>query len=471
MPDLSRFVMTVGGAAVAGNGEMDVINPATEEVIAQAPVASAEDLDAAVVAAECAFATWRKTSLEKRRQLVEQASCLLEENADWLGELLTLEQGRPIRAAQTEITRAANFMRNPTKIDLPVLVCEDSSERRVETHRVPLGVVAAIAPWNFPINLACWKIGPALVAGNTVVLKPSPFTPLTTLRLGELLAPVFPPGVLNVISGGDDLGPLMTAHPGFSKIAFTGSIATGKKVMRSAADTLKKVTLELGGNDPAIVFPDVDVDKTARQLFWGCFYNSGQMCVATKRIYIHESIYNQFRDAFATLAKRIRIGNGLDPNTNLGPIQNAPQYRRVNALIADAKSSGLNLIEAGSLPARGYFVPLVIADEAPDDSPLVEQEAFGPVVPLLKFVDEDEVVERANRTQFGLAATIWSSDIDRACAVADRIDAGTVWLNENLYTCPDAPFGGHKQSAVGVENGIDGLLEYTQCKTIYCSKK
>jgi acyl-CoA reductase-like NAD-dependent aldehyde dehydrogenase len=310
-----------------------------------------------------------------------------------------------------------------------------------------------------------------LLTGNTLVLKPSPYTPLATLKLGELLRDVFPAGVLNIISGGDELGPLMTAHPGFAKISFTGSTATGKKVMESAAKDLKRITLELGGNDAAIVMPDVDVDAVAQQIFFGAFYNTAQICVATKRLYIHEDVYEPLRDRLHVIAQNVTVGDGAKQGTVLGPIQNEAQYKRVLDLLEDAKSTGLTLLQ-GKAPNEngGYFIPVTLVDNPPDESRVVTEEAFGPILPLLRFSDVDEVVDRANATDYGLAGAVWSKDVDQAVAIAHRLETGTVWINTNLASTPQTPFAGHKQSGFGVENGRAGLLEFTVPKAISIAK-
>lgn len=465
-----QFAMTIDGRAVDATATIDVRNPATGEVFAAGPDASAADLDAAVAAATRAFPAWRDTPLAARKAALGKAADAIEAHADELAALFVQEQGRPLPGAKMEILGAAMWMRATTMLDIPVDVTEDSETRRIEVHHVPLGVVCGIVPWNFPVLLAAWKIGPALMAGNTLVLKPSPFTPLCTLRIGELIRDAFPAGVINIISGGDALGPLMTAHPGFAKISFTGSTATGRRVMESAAKDLKRITLELGGNDAAIVLPDVDVDAVAAQLFEGAFHNSAQVCVATKRLYIHADIYDRLRDRLHQLAKELSVGDGAEQGNRYGPIQNEPQYRRVLALLDDARANGLTLLEGGAVPERGYFVPLTLVDNPPEDSRVVVEEAFGPVLPLLKFTDIDDVVARANDSDYGLAGAVWSADVATATAIAHRLDTGTVWINQNLQSTPFTPLAGAKQSGFGQENGVPGLLEFTRPKAIFIPK-
>ena len=464
------YSMTIGGEAVTTAETMPVRNPATAEVFAQVPVASAEHLERAVAAATRAFPGWRDTPMAERKAALISAADIIDAHVSELTSLFTREQGRPLPGAMAEINGAAMWLRATTMLDIPVDVTEDTETRRIEVHHVPLGVVCGIVPWNFPVLLAIWKIAPALMAGNTLVLKPSPFTPLTTLRIGELIRDCFPAGVLNIISGGDELGPMMTAHKGFAKITFTGSSATGRRVMEAAAKDLKRITMELGGNDAAIVMPDVDIDAIAEQIFHGAFHNTGQVCVVTKRMFIHADIYDQLRDRLHQLAKETAIGDGAEQGNQYGPIQNETQYRRVLALLDDARATGLTLLEGAPVPERGYFVPLTLVDNPPDDSRVVVEEAFGPVLPLLKFTDVDEVVRRANDSEYGLSGAVWSNDIEQATAIAHRLDTGTVWINQNLQSTPFTPLAGAKQSGFGQENGVPGLLEFTRPKSIYVPK-
>ncbi len=467
---MSPYTLTIDGQAIDAAATIDVRNPATGEVFAQAPAADAGDLDRAVAAAQRALQGWGGAPAAGRQGLPVEAAQIIDDNAAELAALFTREQGRPLPGATAEIKGAAMWLKAGTMLDIPVDVTEDSATRRIEVHHVPLGVVCAIVPWNFPVLLAIWKIGPALMAGNTIVVKPSPFTPLTTLRIGELLREVFPAGVLNVINGDDALGPLMTAHKGFAKISFTGSTATGRRVMESAARDLKRITLELGGNDAAIVLPDVDVDAVAAQLFEGAFHNTAQVCVATKRLFIHEAIYDRLRDRLHQLAKDLPVGDGTEQGVRYGPVQNEPQYRRVLGLIDEARRDGLTLLEGCAVPEKGYFVPLTLVDNPPDDARVVTEEAFGPVLPLLKFSDIDDVVRRANDTEYGLAGAVWSADVEQATAIAHRLDTGTVWINQNLQSTPFTPLAGAKQSGFGQENGLPGLLEFTRPKAIYIPK-
>ncbi|MBA68170.1 MAG: aldehyde dehydrogenase [Rhizobiales bacterium] len=466
----SDYKMLIDGQLVSAGEELDVVNPATGKPFAACPRASKDDLENAVTAAQKAFKSWKKTPVDERRALLRKAAGLIAKNADALASLFTKEQGRPTELAKQEILGASYWLSSTADLDLPVDVTEETESRRIEVHHVPLGVVCGIVPWNFPVLLASWKIAPALLAGNTIVLKPSPFTPLCTLKIGELFQSLFPAGVFNVISGGDELGPWMTSHEGFAKISFTGSTATGKRVMESAAKDLKRVTLELGGNDAAIVLPDVDVDKVTEQLFAGAFGNTAQICVATKRLYVHEDIYDAVRDKMHALAKAAPVGDGSAQGNMFGPIQNKAQYERVLDLMEDAKKQGLTMLHGSDVPKEGYFIPLTIVDNPPENARVVQEEAFGPILPMMKFSSVDDVIARANDTEYGLAGAVWSADIDKAVEIADEMETGTVWINQNLQSTPMTPLAGHKQSGVGAENGIYGLREFTQPKSVYIPK-
>jgi aldehyde dehydrogenase (NAD+) len=466
------YRMLIGGALVGATRTLDVVNPATEQVIAQVPDASREDLDRAVEAARLAFPAWSQTPIAERKAKLVALGQAIMDHADGLMRLLTREQGKPHAEAQGEVMGAGYWLMGAASLDLPVTINEDSAERYSETRHVPLGVVGAIAPWNFPLILAMFKVGPALLAGNTMVLKPSPFTPLSTLKFGELAAAILPPGVLNIVTGGDALGPWMTSHPGFDKISFTGSTQTGRKVMESAAPTLKRVTLELGGNDAAIVMPDVNVEEVAEQLFWAAFRNNGQICIATKRMYIHEDVYEPLKAALVAYAQTVKVGDGSEQGTQIGPLNNRPQYQRVLDLIQDARDKGYQFLVGGErADVPGYFIPVTIIDNPPEDARIVQEEQFGPVLPLLKFKDYDEVVARANASDYGLGGSVWGQDEDKAFEIAQRIASGTVWVNETQHLSPTAAFGGMKQSGVGVEGGLEGLLEYTNAQTIVRKKR
>lgn len=467
-----QVAMTIGERAVAGRERLPVVNPATGAVFTSVPDCTMAELDEAVKAAREAQASWAQTPIEKRRQALLAVAGALSENAQALAHELTLEQGKPFQDALMEVYGAAFWMAETTKLDLPEHVTEDSEERLAVTKRRPVGVVAALVPWNYPILLAAFKLAPALLAGNTVVLKPAPTTPLTTLRVGEILRGVLPPGALNVVSGGDRLGPWMTAHAGFDKISFTGSTQTGRRVMESAAAALKRVTLELGGNDAAIVLPDIDVAAMAEPLFWAAFKNSGQICIAAKRFYIHKDVYEPVKNALMNYAKSVRIGDGLEQGSQIGPVQNKAQYERIRSLVEDAEASGAKVSRFGETPqGDGYFLPITFVEDAKEKSRVVREEQFGPVLPLIRVESADEAIARANDSEYGLGASIWTSHIESAQTLAERLNAGTVWINESQHLSPHAAFGGWKQSGLGVEGGIEGLAEFTQAQTVFVRRK
>lgn len=463
----SDYTMTIDGVAGSAERTIDAINPATEKLIASVPDASRKQLDQAVAAAKHAFPAWSARPVEERAAFVASIGDRIAEYAEDFKRLLICEQGKARAGAEWEIGGSIIWCHEIARQRLESEIVEKSDGRQVEVRKIPLGVVGGITPWNFPVLLAIWKIAPALLAGNTMVLKPSPYTPLCTLKLGEALRDVLPAGVLNIVSGGNDLGAWMTSHPDISKISFTGSTATGRKIMESASGNLKRITLELGGNDAAIVMPDVDVDAVAKELFWASFQNSAQFCVAAKRLYVHEDIYDQMGKALTDYARTIKVGDGADQGTDLGPIQNKMQYEKLKDLLADARRNDLNFFLGGDIPeGTGYFVPITLVDNPPEDARVVVEEAFGPVLPLLKFDDIDDVIRRANDSEYGLAGSVWSKDVQAARKIAERMETGTVWINEIHSFSPHIAFGGHKQSGIGIENALDGLSEYTNSQTI-----
>jgi aldehyde dehydrogenase (NAD+) len=462
----------INGELVTTETLLDVVNPANEQVIGKVPACGAAELDKAVAAARAAFKTWSKTPVDDRRVVIQKMAAAIDANFDELFRLLTSEQGKPHQQAQFEIGGCSAMMNAQSTLTLEETINEDSDERLSRTRRVPVGVVGGIVPWNFPILMAVQKIAPAILSGCTIVLKPSPFTPLTTLKFAELIKDIVPAGVVNIITGEDALGPMITAHPDIDKITFTGSTATGKKIMEGASKDLKRITLELGGNDASIVLPDADVAKVAEQLFWSSFTNAGQICVAAKRIYIHEDIYDEMSAAIAAYAKTVTVGDGANQGTGVGPIQNKKQFDRVCELIEDAKSNGYKFLVGGEVDpsGSGYYVPITILDNPPEDARIVAEEQFGPVMPLMKFSTDDEVIARANNSEYGLAGAVWTKDTDRGVAIAEQLETGTVWINEFLHLSPFAPFGGHKQSGFGAEYGIEGLKEFTYSQVITVKK-
>lgn len=463
---MSAFNLLIDGAMVPGDMTMPVINPATEEVLAECPRASKAQLDKAVAAAKTAYPAWAATPIEDRRKLIVEMADIIEANAGELARLLTSEQGKPLADATGEVMGMAAFFRYLGSLDLPMRVIEDSGERRVEAYRRPLGVVGAIIPWNYPLLILGFKLPPALLAGNTLVVKPAPTTPLSTLRFAELVANVLPKGMLNVIADANDLGGEMTTHPDIRKISFTGSSATGQKVMASAAQTLKRITLELGGNDAGIVLDDVDPKKVAPGIFEGAFQNSGQVCLAIKRLYVHESVYDELCEELVNIARNTVVDDGSKQGTKLGPLQNKMQYEKVKGFLEDARKNGHIVAGGKAMDRPGYFIEPTIVRDIKEGSKLVDEEQFGPVLPLIKYSGNEDVIRRANGTTYGLGASVWSSDTARAHKVAERIEAGTVWINKHLDMAPHIPFGGAKQSGIGTEFAEEGLAEFTQLQII-----
>ncbi|MBA2625671.1 MAG: aldehyde dehydrogenase family protein [Acidimicrobiia bacterium] len=462
--------MTIAGEPVPTGSTFEVINPATGEAFAKAPDCSREQLDAAFDSSAKAYRDWKADDGARRAVLKQAAEVLMASAAD-LAPTLTAEQGKPLHEAQMEVFGAGVWLNYYADLELPREIIQDDAKALVEVVRRPVGVVAAITPWNYPLVLAAWKIAPALRAGNTMVLKPSPYTPLSTLAVGELLRGVLPPGVLNVVSGGDELGAWMTSHPVPRKVSFTGSVATGKKVAASAAPDLKRVTLELGGNDPAIVLDDADPAEVADKLFWGAFQNNGQVCSAIKRVYVPEKLHDAVVEGLAERARSVKVGDGTTEGTQLGPINNRPQFERVSELVADAIASGATAVTGGkAMEGGGYFFEPTILTDVADGTRIVDEEQFGPALPVISYRDLDDALERANATHFGLSGSVWGKDEDRAAEVASRLECGTAWSNTHLVLQPHQPFGGAKWSGIGVENGPWGLLGFTELQVLYRAK-
>jgi acyl-CoA reductase-like NAD-dependent aldehyde dehydrogenase len=463
---MSDYTMTIDGKAESAKGTFGVINPATEQVFAQPPECTREQLDAAMQSAQSAFRGWSRDEARRRQTLLEIGEAIKARGGE-IAPLLTQEQGKPVDKAMMEVIGASIWFQYTASLQIPVEVISDTPQNRTEVRRRPLGVVAAITPWNFPLMLAVWKIAPALLAGNTVVIKPSPYTPLTTLKLGEILRSVVPPGVVNVVSGGNELGGWMTGHPVPRKISFTGSVATGKKVAIAAAPDLKRVTLELGGNDAAIVLGDVDVKSTAQKIFWGAFENSGQICSAIKRVYVPENLYQNVVNELVEIAKTVKVGNGLEAGTQLGPLNNKMQYDKVREMVDDARKHGAKVATGGQqLSAKGYFIAPTIVSEISDGTRLVDEEQFGPALPVISYRNVEDAVERANATPYGLSGSVWSANPEKAAEVARQLDCGTAWVNQHLAIAPNLPFGGAKWSGIGVENGPWGLLGFTEIQVV-----
>ncbi|KMS53554.1 aldehyde dehydrogenase [Novosphingobium barchaimii LL02] len=467
------YHLSIAGKLVEADTGFDVINPATGQVFAQAPAATAAQMEQAIAGGKAAFKGWAALSDEERQSYLNAFADALEANRDDLIRLLVLEQGKPAQTmAAPEVDQSISWIRQIATRRIPVEIVEETADHVVELHHTPLGVVGAITPWNFPVLLSLWKVAPALIAGNTMVVKPSPFTPLTSLRYGEIAQSVLPAGVLSVVSGLDELGPQMTAHPDIAKISFTGSTATGRHVLRSAAGTIKRVTAELGGNDAAIVMPDADYKAIIPQLFWGAFGHQGQWCVGIKRLYVHRSFHADFVNEFVAYARTVKVGDGLDPSVGVGPVQNKMQFDKLKGFLADIKANGQKIVLGGEIDdmQAGYFFPITVVDNPPEDSMIVQEEQFGPICPIIAYDDVDDVVERANASIYGLGGSVWGRDTQAAVAVANRLETGMVWVNEIHTQGVDVPFGGHKQSGLGTEHGREGRELFTNPKTVLIRK-
>jgi acyl-CoA reductase-like NAD-dependent aldehyde dehydrogenase len=462
--------MTIDGKPVAAEREFDVTDPALGTVTGRAPDCTSEQLDRAIAAAAAAQGTWRADEEARRAAMLAFADAIEAASAELTAEL-SRETGKPLPVAGTEPGICAAWLRFYAAMPIPREVLQDDETARIVLAQRPLGVVAAITPWNFPLGLAMWKIAPALLAGNTVVLKPSPFTPLASLLLGEVSQSVLSPGVLNVVTGGDQLGAALVAHPVPRKVTFTGSVASGKSVAVAAARDLKRLTLELGGNDAAILLPDADLARSVPALLGTAFFNTGQACALPKRIFAPDALYDDVVAAFAAAAATLTIGPPADPSAQLGPLSTRPQFDRVTGLTRDAVRRGAR-VAAGGHPGEGpgfFFEPTILAD-IEDDAPVVAEEQFGPVLPILRYTTVDEAIERANATTFGLCGSAWGADEERATAVAERLECGTTFVNTHAELLPTIPFGGSKWSGLGQENGPAGLLAFTEPQVVHLKK-
>jgi acyl-CoA reductase-like NAD-dependent aldehyde dehydrogenase len=460
------YRMLINGELLGAEVTAEITDPASGLLVGEAPIPSATQVDQAVAAATAAFPAWSATAVEERSRVVLAIADAIAARAEEVARLLTLEQGKIIAEARAEIADAVNYGRWFSTWRPEERVLRDDERIRAVEHRRPLGVVAAIVPWNFPFHQAFYKIAPALMTGNTVVLKPAPSTPLTAMWMAELIADMVPAGVVNIVGDGGETGPRLTAHPDVAKVSFTGSTPVGKAVLRSTADTLKRVTLELGGNDPVIVLDDVDVQRTAKRIFGISFVNAGQVCISAKRIFVHDSIYDEFCDAIAAIAENAAVGHGLDESNRIGPVQNAKQFAAAKDALARGAADGRIIAGGKAREGTGYFIEPTIIRDIADDSPVVAEETFAPIRSILSYQDLDEVVRRANSTPYGLGASVWSTDDERAHAVATRLDSGTVWINQHMAVRYDVPFGGVKQSGLGCEFGEAGILEFTARQVI-----
>lgn len=467
---MQTYPMLIDGRMVSTPEQDPVINPATGAAFSTCARARPAHIDEAVAAAARAYRGWRSDESVRRQKLNECAAALQTRAAD-IARVLTQEQGKPLNSAMMEVYGAAMWFSYFASLEIQPEVLQDNAEKRIQIVRKPLGVVAAITPWNFPVILMTWKLAPALLAGNTVVLKPSEFTPLSSLLVADILREILPAGVINVIAGPGSVGAELAGHPDVRKISFTGSVATGKKIMQYAASDLKRVTLELGGNDPAIVLDDVEPSAVVDGLFWGAFTNSGQVCTAIKRLYVHEKVYAPIVDGLIERAKAVKVGDGLDADTQLGPINNKMQFDKVSSLVEDARQNGARIATGGkALDRPGYFYPPTIVTDARAGMRLVDEEQFGTALPVIKYRNLDAVFEEANRTHYGLGGSVWTSNMGRGEELVQRLESGTGWVNQHMDITPFTPFGGCKWSGVGYENGRWGYEEFTEMQVVNAKK-
>ena len=450
-------------AVTASEGETrEVFDPATGELIGTAPVQDVAALEAAIDKAEAAQPAWAALSDDERKAYLHRAADAIEAASEGLAELLSREQGKPLNGpnARFEVGGCVAWTRAAADTPLPVEVIIDDESGYAEMHYRPLGVVGAISPWNWPMMISIWQIAPSLRMGNTVVIKPAETTTLSVLALVAVMNQVLPEGVLNIVPGpGRTVGDALTRSPKIAKIMFTGSTPVGKRIIEASAPNVTRLTLELGGNDAGIVLPDVDPAAIAQDLFWGAFINTGQTCAALKRLYVHDDVYDAVVEELAKVAAQMPMGVGLDENNVLGPLQNKAQFDIVDKLVESAKASGARVVMGGDpdRDAAGFFYPTTIVADIDPHQELVLEEQFGPALPVIRYSDVDEAVKLANELEVGLGASVWSSDRDRARALAARIEAGTVWINSHGGLHPMVPFGGAKQSGYGREFGALGL--------------
>ncbi|MGT2509484.1 aldehyde dehydrogenase family protein [Cupriavidus basilensis] len=458
--------LTIDGALVDGERTLDVINPATGQVFATVACASRRQAEAAIQAAKRAQPGWEALGWHPRAAMLEAIADRMEARSEDFVDAMVAEQGKRRQEAVDETTYSIAFIRHFARLELPDQIIPMPTSGKVELRHRALGVVVGISPWNFPLLIPAAKIAPAMLAGNTVVMKPAPTTPILTLMLGEIAASILPPGVLNVITDQNDLGNLLTSHPDVAKVTFTGSTGTGRKIMASAAATLKRLTLELGGNDAAIVLDDVDVQETAKRIFDAAFFNTGQACLAIKRVYVADAIYDDFCESLAQHAREAIVGPGTNPDTRIGPLQNRQQFEKAQHYLEVARRDG-RIIAGGTVREQaGYFINPTVVRDIDDTSALVTEEQFSPILPIVRVKDGEDALGRTNASDFGLGGSVWSCDAARARELAGRMQSGTVWVNQHLNFGPEVPLAGAKQSGLGVEWTALGLAEFCQINVI-----
>ncbi|KAI0911510.1 aldehyde dehydrogenase [Ustulina deusta] len=468
--DFTAYQNVIDGELSSTDLTRHTVNPATLEANPEVPVSTRHDVDRAVAAAQNAAAAWAEVPWSERMKAVEAFADALEAHLVEFSHTQVQEMGFPLAMAAEDARWGVKLIRDFCKLSLPDNVIEATRELHVVERYTPIGVAVGIIPWNGPVILACFKIAPALLTGNTLILKPSPFAPYSVLKMAELGLRFFPRGVLQALSGGDDLGPWLTAHPGIGKVSFTGSCATGKKVMQACSAHLKRVSAELGGNDPAIVCEDVDPAMVGRKIATVALLRSGQFCMAVKRVYVHESVYDAVLAGIVEYVENVKVGNGLEEGTIVGPLSNRPQYERVKDLLADIEATKLDVLPRGGQSIEGlngFFIRPIVVNNPPDEARVVVEEAFGPIIPVMKWSEEADVIQRANNTNYGLGASVWARDLARAGRIANKLQAGNVWINTHSEIQASTAFAGHKQSGLGSDLGIEGLKGWCNIQAIY----
>jgi betaine-aldehyde dehydrogenase len=469
--------MLVGGEIVEGQGpSIEVVNPATEDAITDIASASAEQVDAAVAAARGAFKTWKRLPAAERGGMLHELADYISSHSESLAVTLTREGGKPLVENRDEMGWSAacfDFYAELGRSERGRIVPSGEEGQLSLVLKEPYGVVATIVPWNYPILLMTWKLAPALVAGNTVVVKPSPYTPLSTLELCDGFAKIFPPGVVNVVVGEAETGAALVEHEDTAMVAFTGSVETGKKVMRTAAERVKKVHLELGGKDAFIVCDDVELSVAARGAVFAAYLNAGQVCTSAERFYVFPSVYEDFVDAFVEETGKLVVGDPMEETTDIGPLVRAVQREKVEAQLASARGAGARIVQGGDHGAfdRGFFLTPAVLVDVDDTMDVMREETFGPVAPIAKVSSLDEAIERTNSSEYGLGANVYTRRLDYMLQAMEEIEAGTVWFNDPLTDNEAAPFGGMKASGSGRELGPEGLDDFRQSKHVHIDTK
>lgn len=463
----------VNGHPVPVSKSFEVFNPATGELLGHAPISTLDDVHKAVAAAREAQPAWARMAEQKRKDILLKVAGVLEQHAEYLAAWVTKEQGKPLAGpgSMFEMQACAAWTRVTASLDLPVEVVFEDETRRDELHRKPIGVVGAIVPWNWPLMIAIWQIIPALRAGNTVVVKPSEYTTLGSLEMIKLMNTVLPPGVLNTVSGDGLIGASLVAHNGIDKVVFTGSTETAKKIIAASEGNMARLTLECGGNDPAIILPGTEVESKVQDLFWGAFINMGQTCACAKRLYVHEGDYDRVVSLLQATVPQFAMGDGMEEGVLLGPIQNEIQFGKVQHLVEDARAKGATVLTGGApLDRKGFFYPITLVGDIDNGIPLVDEEQFGPVLPIIKYKTVEEAIEKANDNPNGLGGSVWGDDLEECAKVATRVESGTVWINQHGAIHPMVPFGGIKESGYGLEFGVEGLKALTLPQVISFKK-